>query len=156
MVRCAKSERGVVAQPGIPGLRQSGFSRARREGRVDATSPKSKGGFTVLWDRATEANTLLRAMANENRLMILCLLAGGERSVGEIEAMTGARQPTVSQQLARLRADGLVESRRDGKTIYYSLLCGRIRRILALLDELCSEEHDERQAGAADEARGRG
>lgn len=55
---------------------------------------------------------------------------------GEIEAMIGARQPTVSQQLARLRADGLVEARRDGKSIYYTLICSRMRRLLESLDEL--------------------
>ena len=93
-----------------------------------------KSGFGVLWERAGEANILLRSMANENRLMILCLLADGEKSVGEIEIMTGTRQPTVSQQLARLRADGIVESRREGKTIHYSLSCGRTRK---LLEELC-------------------
>lgn len=90
--------------------------------------------FGILWDNAGEANHLLRSMANENRLMILCLLAEGEKSVGEIESLTGARQPTVSQQLARLRADGIVESRRDGKTIHYSLCCDRTRK---LLEELC-------------------
>lgn len=90
--------------------------------------------FGVLWENAGEANTLLRSMANENRLMILCLLAESEKSVGEIETLTGARQPTVSQQLARLRADGIVESRRDGKAIYYSLSCDRTRK---LLEELC-------------------
>lgn len=91
-------------------------------------------GFGVLWEKAGEANAMLRSMANENRLMILCLLADGEKSVGEIETLTGARQPTVSQQLARLRADGIVESRRDGKTIHYSLSCDRTRK---LLEELC-------------------
>ncbi len=93
-----------------------------------------KSGFGVLWNNAGEANTLLRSMANENRLMILCLLAEGEKSVGEIETLTGTRQPTVSQQLARLRADGIVESRRDGKAIHYSLCCERTRKLLV---ELC-------------------
>ena len=92
--------------------------------------------FGVLWENAGEANTLLRSMANENRLMILCLLGDGEKSVGEIETLTGARQPTVSQQLARLRADGIVESRRDGKTIYYSLSCERTRKLLQVLCQL--------------------
>ena len=87
-------------------------------------------GFDILREKAGEANVLLRSMANENRLMILCLLADGERSVGEIETLTGARQPTVSQQLARLRADGIVESRRDGKAIHNSLCCDRTRRLL--------------------------
>lgn len=103
---------------------------------MDARSPEGMSEFGALWEHAAEANALLRAMANENRLMILCLLAAGERSVGEIESLTGARQPTVSQQLARLRADGLVESRRDGKVIYYSLLCARTRRVLELLNDL--------------------
>ena len=93
-----------------------------------------KSVFGALWAKAGEANILLRSMANENRLMILCLLADGEKSVGEIETLTGARQPTVSQQLARLRADGIVESRRDGKAIHYSLSCSRTRK---LLEELC-------------------
>jgi DNA-binding transcriptional ArsR family regulator len=91
-------------------------------------------GFGILWDNAGDANVLLRSLANENRLMILCLLADGEKSVGEIEQLTGARQPTVSQQLARLRADGIVESRRDGKTIHYNLCCDRTRK---LLEEMC-------------------
>ena len=93
-------------------------------------------GFDILREKAGEANVLLRSMANENRLMILCLLADGERSVGEIETLTGARQPAVSQQLARLRTDGIVESRRDGKSIHYSLCCGRTRRLLEELRKL--------------------
>lgn len=109
---------------------------------MDAATAEQKKDFHALWENASEANVLLRAMANENRLMILCLLAEGERSVGEIEAMTGARQPTVSQQLARLRADGLVESRRDGKTIHYSLICERTRRLLDLLDEFWTEDSE--------------
>ena len=92
--------------------------------------------FGVLWEKAGEANILLRSMANENRLMILCLLAESEKSVGEIETLTGARQPTVSQQLARLRADNIVESRRDGKAIFYSLSCDRTRKLLKELCEL--------------------
>ncbi len=119
---------------------------------MDAYSVAEKKDFRALWDNAGEANMLLRAMANENRLMILCLLAAGERSVGEIEAMTGARQPTVSQQLARLRADGLVESRRDGKTIYYSLVCPRIRRILELLDQFCGADAGDYASGSDREA----
>ncbi len=120
----------------------------KREGQVNAYSVREKKDFGALWENTRGVNILLRAMANENRLMILCLLAEGERSVGEIETMTGARQPTVSQQLARLRADGLVESRRDGKTIYYSLISRRTRRVLALLDDLCVEQADEPAAGA--------
>ena len=107
---------------------------------MDARSAPGNKSFVALWENAGEANTLLRALANENRMMILCLLAEGERSVGELEAITGARQPTVSQQLARLRADGLVESRRDGKTIHYSLISPRARQILELLNEMSAED----------------
>ena len=98
-------------------------------------SREEKTDFRTLWDNVGQANAVLRALANENRLMILCLLAEGEKSVSELEAMTGARQPTVSQQLARLRAAGLVGSRREGKTIFYSLADDRARRILEFLDE---------------------
>ena len=75
---------------------------------------------------ATRAANLLKALAHESRLMILCILAEGEKSVSELEDILNLRQPTVSQQLARLRADGLVSTRRDGKTIYYSLASERV------------------------------
>lgn len=123
---------------------------------MDARPYEGKKDFGALWENADKANALLRAMANENRLMILCLLAGGERSVGEIEIMTGARQPTVSQQLARLRADGLVESRREGKAIYYSLLCERVRRVLELLNELSVGTAGGHDTGAAKQSIGQG
>ena len=123
---------------------------------MDAHSVREENDFGALWENAGEVNMLLRAMANENRLMILCLLAVGERSVGEIETMTGARQPTVSQQLARLRADGLVESRRDGKTIYYSLISERTRRVLELFDALCAQNAEVQAAGAGQESSRRG
>ncbi len=103
---------------------------------LDILVEGSSREFQALLDNAGLANTLLRSLANENRLVILCLLAAGEVSVGQLEATTGARQPTVSQQLARLRADGLVESRREGKVIYYTLADPKVRRILELLDEI--------------------
>src|SRR5262245_18329453 len=62
--------------------------------------------------------------------MILCILAEGERSVSELEDLWNLRQPTVSQQLARLRADGLVSTRRDGKTIYYNLASEEARIVI--------------------------
>ena len=68
---------------------------------------------------AKHAAEFLKAIAHESRSMMMCILAQGERSVSELERMLALRQPTVSQQLARLRADGLVTTRRDGKTIYY-------------------------------------
>ena len=68
--------------------------------------------------------------------MILCHLVGGEKSVTELEKLLSSRQAAVSQQLSRLRAEGLVTPRRDGKTIYYSLADERAARILAVLYDL--------------------
>jgi len=86
--------------------------------------------------KAGAASTFLKAIANENRLLMLCLLARGEKSVSEIESTLGLRQPTVSQQLARLRADDLVQARRNGKAIHYSLASEEVRRVMIALDGL--------------------
>ncbi len=82
---------------------------------------------------AQEASEFLKALSHEARLVILCLLVEGERSVTEIEQMLSLRQPAVSQQLARLRADNLVETRRDGKNVYYTLARPEVREIIAAL-----------------------
>ncbi|MDA1100193.1 MAG: metalloregulator ArsR/SmtB family transcription factor [Proteobacteria bacterium] len=78
---------------------------------------------------ATDASRILKAMANERRLMILCYLNEGEHSVGELEKLLGISQSALSQHLARLRNDGLVRSRRQAQNIYYSL-CGESARII--------------------------
>src|SRR3954447_1287984 len=80
--------------------------------------------------KAKEASDFLKALAHEGRLMILCVLCDGEKSVTELERRLALRQPTVSQQLARLRMDGLVCTRRDGKTIYYSLANDDVRTVI--------------------------
>jgi DNA-binding transcriptional ArsR family regulator len=91
-----------------------------------------------LTGNAKRAADFLKALAHEGRLMILCILAEGEKSVGELEELLSLRQPTVSQQLARLRADGLVAPRRDGKTIYYSLASEDARVVVgAVYDVFC-------------------
>ncbi len=72
-------------------------------------------------DNAKDASDFLKALAHESRLMILCILAEGEKSVTELETILSLRQPTVSQQLARLRMDNLVTTRREGKTVYYKI-----------------------------------
>jgi DNA-binding transcriptional ArsR family regulator len=93
---------------------------------------------TRMADNARQASDFLKALAHEHRLMILCLLAEGERSVGELERFLDLRQPTVSQQLARLRANELVSTRRDGKTIYYRLASDEARTIVgAVYDVFC-------------------
>ena len=89
-------------------------------------------------DNAKRASNFLKALAHESRLMILCILAEGEKSVSELEDLLNLRQPTVSQQLARLRADGLVLTRRDGKAIYYRLASDEARVVIgAIYDVFC-------------------
>jgi DNA-binding transcriptional ArsR family regulator len=85
---------------------------------------------------ARQASELLKALAHEGRLMILCILCEGEKSVTELEHVLALRQPTVSQQLARLRTDGLVRTRRDGKTVYYSLAREDVRIIIGAVHEV--------------------
>ena len=92
-------------------------------------------------DKATEACTFLKAISHEGRLMILCHLVTGEKSVTELEEMLSARQAAVSQQLSRLRMEGLVTPRRDGRTIYYSLTDDRATQILEVVYELfCKDD----------------
>ena len=86
-------------------------------------------------DNAKRASNFLKALAHESRLVILCILAEGEKSVSELEHELELRQPTVSQQLARLRADGLVSTRRDGKIIYYSLASEEARMVIGAVYE---------------------
>jgi len=74
-----------------------------------------------LEQNARKASALLKAMANERRLLILCHLAQGEKSVGELERVVPLSQSALSQHLARLRRDRLVSTRREAQTIYYSL-----------------------------------
>ena len=89
---------------------------------------------------AKRASDFLKALAHESRLMILCILAEGEKSVSELEDLLSLRQPTVSQQLARLRADGLVSTRRDGKAIYYKLASQEARTVIgAIYDVFCKK-----------------
>ena len=85
------------------------------------------------------AAQLLKAASNPQRLLILCHLSQGERSVGELELLVGMRQAHLSQQLARLRQEALVRTRRDSRTIFYSLASGEAQRLIGLLYELyCS------------------
>ncbi|WP_149775412.1 ArsR/SmtB family transcription factor [Ruegeria intermedia] len=87
-------------------------------------------------ENAHRASNFMKAISHEGRLMILCHLASGEKSVTELEDLLSARQAAVSQQLARLRFEGLVTPRRDGKTIYYSLTDDRPRQIMEVVYDL--------------------
>lgn len=85
---------------------------------------------------AADAARLLKALGNEKRLMVLCLLVEAERSVGELNARLDLSQSALSQHLAVLRADGLVTTRRDAQTIYYSLADGPAQRIIDTLHDI--------------------
>lgn len=94
--------------------------------------------FEKMMRNARSAADFLKALAHEGRLLMLCHLASGEKSVTQLEELLSARQAAVSQQLARLRYEGLVETRRDGKTIYYRLAEGPTREILEVVyDNFC-------------------
>jgi len=101
----------------------------------------SKDDMSLMLENATRASNFLKALGHEGRLMILCYLATGEKSVTELERFLSARQAAVSQQLSRLRHEGLVCPRRDGKTIYYSLTDDRSRQIMEVVYDLfCKSE----------------
>ena len=86
--------------------------------------------------RANEATSLLSAMCNEKRLMILCQLIQTERTVNELAELVGAAQPTVSQHLGLLRREGLITARHDGRTRFYTLAGNEAREILGTLQSL--------------------
>ncbi len=91
--------------------------------------------------KARHAAEFLKALAHENRLMMLCLLAQGEKSVTELEEILNMRQPAVSQQLARLRSDRLVETRRTGKMVYYRLASPEARIVIgAVYEAFCGRD----------------
>ena len=104
------------------------------------TSETDPAELDKLLDNAATASNFLKAISHEGRLMILCHLVSGEKSVTELEDLLSARQAAVSQQLSRLRLEGLVIPRREGKAIYYRLADDRPRRILEVVYDLfCAE-----------------
>jgi DNA-binding transcriptional ArsR family regulator len=92
-----------------------------------------KPSLEVLQERAEEAAELLASMANAKRLLVLCHLVEGERSVGELAEIAGLSQPALSQHLAKMRLQGLVRTRRDGQTIFYSLASPAVASVLQTL-----------------------
>jgi len=85
---------------------------------------------------AADAAGLMKALGNESRLMILCVLAEGERSVSDLNSIVPLSQSALSQQLARLRQQGLVKTRRESQTIFYSLAAGPADRVINLLHDI--------------------
>ncbi|MEH7829525.1 ArsR/SmtB family transcription factor [Gemmobacter denitrificans] len=93
-----------------------------------------------MMQQATAAAAFLKALAHEGRLMILCHLQSGEKSVTELEQLLCSRQAAVSQQLARLRLEGLVACRRDGKAMYYSIQDPKVATAIGMVYEMfCSQ-----------------
>jgi len=105
-----------------------------------STNPSAKStALERMRQRAPDAAGLMKALGNESRLMILCTLAEHERSVGDLNRLVPLSQSALSQQLARLRENDLVETRRESQTIYYSLAPGPADRVIHLLHEIyCS------------------
>ena len=100
------------------------------------TENMSEDELDAVVEKATSASAFLKAISHEGRLMILCHLVSGEKSVTELEDLISARQAAVSQQLSRLRLEGLVVPRRDGKTIYYRLADDKPKRVLEVVYDL--------------------
>ena len=84
---------------------------------------------------AVRASRLLKALANPDRLLLLCQLTQGEHCVSEMEALVGVLQPTLSQQLGVLRQEGLVSTRREGKQIFYSIASSDALAVMQVLYE---------------------
>ena len=97
-----------------------------------------------LTKHSTDASALLKAMSNRHRLMVLCELWNGERSVGELERIVGLSQSALSQHLARLRRDKLVRTRREAQTIYYSLAGDEAAALIRALVRLYANEDEVR------------
>lgn len=96
----------------------------------------SQSEIDSMMDNAITASQFLKAISHEGRLMILCYLASGEKSVTDLERLLSSRQAAVSQQLSRLRLEGLVKARREGKAIYYTLADKRATRILDVVYDI--------------------
>jgi len=98
------------------------------------TAPTNE--LALLHERAEEVTERLATIANAKRLLVLCRLAEGEASVGELQAVTGLSQSALSQHLARLRAAGVVATRRQAQTIHYRLADPDMRALMAALYEI--------------------
>ena len=108
---------------------------------IDSSAPNQrllKSDLAALQVSAEKACSLLKVLANADRLVLLCRLAGGEFCVGELQEDLGIRQPTLSQQLTVLRSEGLVGTRRLGKRIYYRLISEDAQAVMHVLhSRLC-------------------
>jgi ArsR family transcriptional regulator len=117
--------------------------------RKPSTAPK-RVDTSELRDNAVVAAEFLKTLSNVSRLVMLCQLAEGEKSVSQLTELLDERQPTVSQQLARLRSEKLVLARREGQQVFYSLASEEVRSlILALHATFCRKDRGRDKAAAA-------
>lgn len=93
-------------------------------------------GLEQFQQSAGEATRLLRSLSNEHRLMILCRLGDGEMQVSQLQACVGLSQSALSQHLARLREDGLVETRRDGTAVFYRITDPAVLKVIGVLADI--------------------
>lgn len=100
------------------------------------SSSTSTFDIAAMQAHAGDAAQLLKALANEKRLQILCLLTAGERSVGDINALLDLSQSALSQHLARMRDEGLVTFRRDAQTLYYRIADPAAEKLVAALKDI--------------------
>jgi len=104
---------------------------------MDSVIVGGTGGMEVLEERVGEATRMLRLLANERRLLVLChLLTRGEMSVGALADAVQLSQPALSQHLAQMRAAGLVATRREAQTIWYRVADPKVKRLVEVLHEL--------------------
>ena len=107
---------------------------------LQRTQPRPAMSLEEMKLHAGDASQLLKALANENRLMILCTLSEGEQSVGQLNDRISLSQSALSQHLALLRRDGLVTTRRESQTIFYSMTDGPAERVIRLLHDLYCDD----------------
>jgi len=140
----AAEQASGLPEPPIQSPQSRALSDARAPIRDDRAAPARAGGSAVtvvppppplelLKAKAPEVARFLRRLASPNRLLLLCHIAQGERSVTEIQADLGLKQPALSQQLAELREAGLVQARRESRSVYYSIKDSRAQAVMATL-----------------------
>jgi DNA-binding transcriptional ArsR family regulator len=122
---------------------QSNDSNRRSTPEGDVTKMQF-ANLAAMEQSAKRASRLLKALSNEHRLLVLCRLTEGEKSVGELERLVGLSQSALSQHLARLRRDELVKTRRNAQTIYYSLSGDHATKVINVLYQIyCARQEDE-------------
>ena len=135
---CLNIRLSNVAPTGQSRSMQSGTGKPGNSDKtpVDTDRELSAQELDEMLGNARDATDFLKALAHEGRLIILCRLSRGECPVSELENMLSARQAAVSQQLARLRMEGLVTTRREGKTIYYAIKDERVKKMIDVVYDL--------------------